>query len=131
MKILNILNFIFWVAKIKREIRRALTYSLIFRQQMLGLRLVLWDIWLMILNWNILQTLKLDHHLSFISFFRRHYRYLSIFNMYFLLLLSHLCIQSVHSFLIKLSLAFLVWFIVFTQDLLFIFIYIFSSFHSK
>lgn len=131
MKILNILSFIFWVAKIKREIRRALTYSLIFRQQMLGLRLVLWDIWLMILNWNILQTLKLDHHLSFISFFRRHYRYLSIFNMYFLLLLSHLCIQSVHSFLIKLSLAFLVWFIVFTQDLLFIFIYIFSSFHSK
>ena len=131
MKILNILSFIFWVAKIKREIRRALTNSLIFRQQMLGLRLVLWDIWLMILNWNILQTLKLDHHLSFISFFRRHYRYLSIFNMYFLLLLSHLCIQSVHSFLIKLSLAFLVWFIVFTQDLLFIFIYIFSSFHSK
>ena len=131
MKILNILSFIFWVAKIKREIRRALTNSLIFRQQMLGLRLVLWDIWLMILNWNILQTLKLDHHLSFISFFRRHYRYLSIFDMYFLLLLSHLCIQSVHSFLIKLSLAFLVWFIVFTQDLLFIFIYIFSSFHSK
>ena len=131
MKILNILSFIFWVAKIKREIRRALTNSLIFRQQMLGLRLVLWDIWLMILNWNILQTLKLYHHLSFISFFRRHYRYLSIFDMYFLLLLSHLCIQSVHSFLIKLSLAFLVWFIVFTQDLLFIFIYIFSSFHSK
>ena len=131
MKILNILSFIFWVAKIKREIRRALTNSLIFRQKMLGLRLVLWDIWLMILNWNILQTLKLYHHLSFISFFRRHYRYLCIFNMYFLLLLSHLCIQSVHSFLIKLSLAFLVWFIVFTQDLLFIFIYIFSSFHSK
>ena len=131
MKILNILSFIFWVAKIKREIRRALTNSLIFRQQMLGLRLVLWDIWLMILNWNILQTLKLDHHLSFISFFRRHYRYLSIFDMYFLLLLSHLCIQSVHSFLIKLSLAFLVWFIVFTQDLLFICIYIFSSFQSK
>ena len=131
MKILNILSFIFWVAKIKREIRRALTNSLIFRQQMLGLRLVLWDIWLMILNWNILQTLKLDHHLSFISFFRRHYRYLSIFDMYFLLLLSHLCIQSIHSFLIKLSLAFLVWFIVFTQDLLFICIYIFSSFQSK